>query len=409
MTAADRSKHVTEVHQRYARLAPHLPERTRRLWAATEALTLGRGGVALVARATGLARATILKGRRELLGTDALPSGQRHPGAGRKPLAQVDPTLLRDLDRLIDPHTRGDPESPLRWTSKSTYQLAATLQSQGHAISQRTVHTLLVDLDYSLQANRKAVEGADHPDRDAQFQWIYQEVKRFQKAGQPVISIDAKKKELIGNYGQGGREWEKAYEPRRVRAHDFRDPKGTKACPVGVYDLLRNEGWVHVGISQDTAQFAVASIRGWWEKLGRTRYPRARRLLMTADAGGSNSYRTHLWKRCLQELADASGLVIQVCHFPPGTSKWNKIEQCLFSYLSKNWRGRPLDSLATVVNLIAHTTTETGLVIEASLDYHTYEKGIEVSDEELAALQIKPQKFHGEWNYCVLPRRGKSA
>jgi hypothetical protein len=393
------------VRERFEHLAPFLPEQARRFWAAAESLTIGRGGVALVAEATGIARATILRGQHDLNQpqTLALPK-QRRPGGGRKPLRDTDPTLLRDLDRLIDPHTRGDPESPLRWTCKSTYQLAAALQQQGHRVSQRTVYTLLDDLDYSLQANRKTEEGADHPDRDAQFVYIARQVRRFQKEGEPVISVDAKKKEPIGNYGNAGEEWEKRKRPQRVRTHDFPDEEQGSACLYGVYDLTRNAGWVNVGISHNTAQFAVASIRSWWQKLGQARYPRASKVLVTADAGGSNGYRTRLWKRSLQQFADELGVPICVCHFPPGTSKWNKIEHRLFSFISKNWRGRPLESLAVIVNLIAHTTTKPGLQVEASLDYGVYEIGIEVSDEEMMALRIKAQKFHGEWNYIILPR-----
>jgi len=405
MKHTDRENVLSGVRERFDRLAPLFTERLRRLWAAAEAVTIGRGGVPIVAQATGLARSTILRGRDDLCHIPSLPlTGERRPGAGRKPLVETDPGLLRDLDRLIDPYTRGDPASPLRWTCKSTYQLAEALQQQGHRVSQRTVHTLLVGLDYSLQANRKAEEGHDHPDRDAQFQYLYAHVKQFQRDRQPVISVDAKKKEPIGNYGNSGKEWEKRKQPRRVRTHDFPDEEQGTASLYGIYDLTRNAGWVNVGISHNTAQFAAASIRRWWEKLGRARYPRARKLLLTADAGGSNGYRIRLWKRSLQELADAVGLPIHVCHFPPGTSKWNKIEHRLFSFISKNWRGRPLESLAVVVNLIAHTKTKTGLQVEASLDYGVYETGIEVSDAEMRTLRIEPQEFHGEWNYVVLPR-----
>jgi hypothetical protein len=405
MRRADREAVLSAVRERFGHLAPFLTEPTRRFWAAAESLAIGRGGPSLVAEATGLARATILRGQHDLNHPQTLTLlKQRRPGAGRKPLRDTDHTLLDDLDRLIDPHTRGDPETPLRWTCKSTYQLAEALQQQGHRVSQRTVYTLLDDLDYSLQANRKTEEGAEHPDRDAQFQYIYRQVRRFQKEGQPVISVDAKKKEPVGNYGNAGQEWEKRGQPRRVRTHDFPDKEQGSACLYGVYDLTRNAGWVNVGISHNTAQFAAASIRSWWQKLGQARYPRASSLLVTADAGGSNGYRTRLWRRSLQEMADESGLAVHVCHFPPGTSKWNKIEHRLFSFISKNWRGRPLDSLAVVVNLIAHTTTKTGLQVEASLDYGVYETGIEVSDEEMTALRIRPQKFHGEWNYIILPR-----
>jgi hypothetical protein len=292
----------------------------------------------------------------------------------------------------------------LRWTCKSTYQLAAALQQQGHQVSQRTVYRLLLDQDYSLQSNRKAEEGTDHPDRDAQFQFLYRRVKRFQRLGQPVISVDTKKKENIGNYSNRGQEWQPQGQPRRTRSHDFRRKGEDKACPYGVYDPTWDEGWVNVGISHDTAQFAVASIRGWWQKWGQQRYPDAKQVLITADAGGSNSYRTRLWKVELQKLANTLGLVIAVSHFPPGTSKWNAIEHRLFSFISKNWRGRPLDSLATIVNLIANTKTETGLSVEASLDYATYPQGIKVSDEQMEQLNLKRESFHGEWNYTISPQ-----
>ena len=405
MKHTDRESVLSGVRERFGRLAPVFTEPLRRLWAAAEAVTIGRGGVALVAQATGIARATLLRGRDDLGHAQSLPlAGARRPGAGRKPLIETDPGLRGDLDRLIDPYTRGDPESPLRWTCKSTYQLAEALQQQGHRVSQRTVHTLLVALDYSLQANRKAEEGHRHPDRDAQFQYIYEQVKEFQRGRPPVISVDAKKKEPLGNYGNSGKEGQRRPPPRRVRTHDFPDEERGSACLYGSYDRARNAGWVHVGISHNTAPFAAASSGSWWEKLGRARYPQAPKLLLTADAGGSNGYRTRLWKRSLQELADRLGLPLYGCHFPPGTSKWNKIEHRLFSFISKNWRGRPLDSLAVVVNLIAHTKTRAGLRVEASLDYGVYETGIEVWDAEMLALRIEPQAFHGEWNYVVRPR-----
>jgi hypothetical protein len=372
MIAEERSVVLTAIRQRYLVMAPYLTEQTRRVWAAAEALAIGRHGNAIVSEATGLSRTTLTNAKEELKHPDPPGSGrQRRPGGGRKPLVAADPTLLDDLDRLIDPCTRGDPESPLRWTCKSTYQLADALQQQGHQVSQRTVYRLLVDQDYSLQSNRKAEEGADHPDRDAQFQFIHKRVKRFQRQGQPVISVDAKKKENVGNYSNRGQEWEKKGEPRRTRVYDFRNRGEAKACPYGVYDPTWDEGWVNVGISHDTAQFAVASIRGWWQKMGRERYPQAKSVLITADGGGSNSCRVRLWKMELQKLANELQLDVVVSHFPPGTSKWNAIEHRLFSFISKNWRGRPLDSLATIVNLIANTTTETGLSVEASLDYAT--------------------------------------
>lgn len=406
MTSEERNALVAAVRQRYRYLAPYLTEQTRRLWAASESLTIGRHGLAIVVEATGIAAATLLKGKAALQGASSLsPDQQRSPGGGRKKLIDTDPTLLSDLDRLIDPATRGDPESPLRWTCKSTYQLAEALQDLGHEVSQRTVYRLLIALGYSLQSNRKTEEGADHPDRDAQFHFIYRRVKQFQRQGEPVISVDTKKKENVGNFAHAGQEWEPQGKPRRVKVHDFRKQGEDKVSPYGVYDPSQDEGWVNVGISHDTAQFAVASIRGWWQQMGRQRYPQATKLLMTADAGGSNGYRTRLWKVELQALADETGMAISVCHFPPGTSKWNKIEHRLFGYSSKNWRGRPLDSLATVVNLIANTTTKTGLYVEAALDQGTYVKGIKVTDEEMERLHLKRDKFHGEWNYTLLPRK----
>lgn len=407
MTPEERNALVAAVRQRYHYFSPYLTEQTRRLWAASEALTIGRHGTAIVVEATGMAADTLLKGKSVLQGgaSQPLPDQQRSPGGGRKKLIDTDPTLLSDLDRLIDPATRGDPESPLRWTCKSTYQLAEALQDQGHEVSQRTVYRLLVTLGYSLQSNRKTEEGADHPDRDAQFHFICRRVMQFQKHGQPVISVDTKKKENVGNFARAGREWEPRGEPRRVKAHDFRKKGEYKVSPYGIYDPTQDEGWVNVGISHDTAQFAVASIRGWWQQMGRQRYPRATKLLITADAGGSNGYRTRLWKVELQGLADELGMAISVGHFPPGTSKWNKIEHRLFGYISKNWRGRPLDSLATVVNLIASTTTKSGLYVEAVLDQGSYAKGIKVSDEEMEQLRLKRDAFHGEWNYTLLPRK----
>jgi transposase len=405
MNRQERSITLAAVRRRFELIDPYLTEQTRRVWVATEALAIGAHGKAIVAEATGVSRTTITKAQRIFQEPSASPERQRRPGGGRKPLAEVDATLLEDLDRLIDPVTRGDPESPLRWTCKSTSSLAKALQQQGHEVSQPTVYRLLATIGYSLQSNKKTEEGADHPDRDDQFQFIYQQVKRFQRQGQPVISVDTKKKENIGNFSQSGQEWEPQGQPRRTKTHDFRSAEEPKANPYGIYDLTRNEGWVNVGISHDTAQFAVASIRGWWRKLGRERYPAAKQLLITADAGGSNGCRTRLWKVELQKLADELELTISVCHFPPGTSKWNKIEHRLFSYISKNWRGCPLDSLATIVSLISHTTTQQGLVVEASLDYASYEKGVKVSDEEMNSLNLKRNKFHGEWNYSLAPKK----
>lgn len=406
MNLQKRREIVSAVSLRFLLVDPYLSEQSRRIWVAAEATAIGPHGNAIVAEATGISRTTITKARTELQQASDLPAfRQRQAGGGRKPLTEVDPTLLADLDQLIDPGSRGDPESPLRWTCKSTYHLAEALFEQGHRISQRSVYRLLVTLGYSLQSNRKTEEGADHPDRDAQFQFINRQVKRCQRQGQPVISVDTKKKEIIGNFSQRGREWEPQQQPRRTKTHDFRAQGEPKANPYGIYDPTQDEGWVNVGISHDTAQFAVASIRGWWRKMGRERYPDATKLLITADAGGSNGYRTRLWKVELQKLADELALTIGVCHFPPGTSKWNKIEHRLFSFISKNWRGRPLDSLATIVNLISHTTNKNGLYVEASLDYASYEKGLKVTDEEMEQLNLKRDTFHGEWNYSLIPRR----
>lgn len=400
----ERETTIAQVQKRYELLSPYLSERTKRVWAAAEALVIGRGGNAMVSAATGLSRTTLTKAKQEVLTETVVLPRQRKRGGGRKKQVETDATLLAALDALIDPCTRGDPESPLRWTCKSTYHLAEALTQQGHPVSQRTVYRLLEALGYSLQANRKTEEGASHPDRDAQFQFIYRQVKRFQKQKQPVISVDAKKKENIGTFAQSGREWEKQGRPTTVNTYDFPDPEKGKACPYGIYDLTRNEGWVNVGISRDTAQFVVESIRRWWHQMGRQRYPHARELLITADGGGSNGYRTRLWKVELQKLANALQLTIRVCHFPPGASKWNKIEHRMFSFISKNWRGNPLDSLATIVNLIANTTTDTGLHIETSIDSTIYEKGIDITEEDLASLNLKREKFHGEWNYALKPR-----
>ena len=389
-------------------MAPVLDERSRRQWAAAEALELAWGGVTNVAAATGLSRNTIASGIQELqrqLG-GVVPSQRiRREGGGRKCLEETDPGLWDALDALIDPVTRGDPESPLRWTCKSTRRLAAALCRQGHPISARTVAALLIEMGYSLQANRKTREGGKHPDRNAQFEYINKQVQRLQKRGQPVVSVDTKKKELLGDFKNPGQEWQPPGEPEEVRVHDFKDPDLGKAIPYGVYDVTNNQGWVSVGIDHDTAYFAARTIRRWWESMGSQRFRRARQLLVTADGGGSNSCRSRLWKVALQELADRIDLKLWVCHFPPGTSKWNKIEHRLFSFITKNWRGRPLLSRQAIVNLIANTTTTTGLLVRAALDTDHYETGIKVSDEELAKVKITPAEFHGEWNYCIMPRR----
>jgi transposase len=406
MKEEQRQAIVAQVKKRYQVISPHLTEQAKRLWAASEALAIGRGGTTLVGEATGMSRVTITKGK-QAVHECVIPESARirQRGGGRKPLTSHDPRLLEALNALIDPCTRGDPESPLRWTCKSTYKIAAALQAQGHRLSQRSVYAILKDWGYSLQSNRKLEEGTQHPDRDAQFQRINRLVKRFQRRGQPVISVDAKKKENIGNFAKAGQEWERHGQPRRVNTYDFPDKDKGKACPYGVFDLTNHEGWMNVGISRDTAEFAVESIRRWWKRMGQPRYPHATELLITADGGGSNGYRTRLWKRELQQLANGLGLSIRICHFPPGTSKWNKIEHRMFSFVTKNWRGYPLDSLATVVNLIANTTTEAGLHIEADIDSTVYEKGIAVSDEEMQSLNIKRAKFHGEWNYKIMPQK----
>jgi transposase len=396
---------LSVLHEKYQALAPFMDERVLRRWAATEAQALGWGGASAVTKATGISRTTIRSGIAELHQStpDPPPGRIRQPGAGRPRLTERNPRLLDDLHALLEPATRGDPEAPLLWTSKSTRHLAAELVKLGHQVSHDTVGRLLEDLGYSLQANRKTLEGKDHPDRDAQFEYINQQVHAFRTAGQPVISVDAKKKELIGNYRNSGREWHRRGAPVEVRAKDFPDKQLGKAIPEGVYDLVRNEGWVSVGIDHDTAEFAAVSIRRWWEEMGSLVYPRARRLLITADAGGSNGYRSRLWKVVLQELADALDLRITVCHFPPGTSKWNQIEHRMFSYITKNWRGRPLVSRAVIVNLIGHVRTGPGLRIKAELDTNSYPQGIKVSDEELASVRLERAKFHGDWNYTILP------
>jgi hypothetical protein len=399
------------IRTKFGLLRPLMNERLRRHWAACETLTLPRGGAALVAEATGLSRTTIWAGRKELRQPptappeDVPPGRARHAGGGRHLAEDDDPTLTRDLQALVEATTRGDPQSPLLWTCKSTRHLAAELKRLGHRVSHVTVAALLHDLDYSLQANRKAREGKDHPDRDAQFQHISRQARAFQRRGQPVVSVDTKKKELIGDFKNPGREWHRRGHPEEVRAKDFPDKELGKAIPGGVYDLTHNEGWVSVGIDHNTADFAVEALRRWWRQMGRPLYQRATELLVMADAGGSNGYRSRLWKVALQGLADELGLRISVCHFPPGTSKWNKIEHRMFCHITENWRGKPLVSQAAVVSLIGHTKTREGLRIRAELDTNEYPTGIEVSDEELAAVQITQDTFHGEWNYTIAPHK----
>jgi len=393
---------IVMIRQKYQALLPNMDERMRRLWAAAEAKALGWGGIAGVAEATGLARNTITAGLRDL--QQPLPAGRvRRPGGGPKPLTVTDPGLAEALDRLVDPVTRGHPESPLRWTCKSTSQLAEELTTQGHPVSARTVAALLRQAGYSLQGCRKTKEGGKHPDRNAQFLFIHDSVLRLQKRRQPVISVDTKKKELVGEYKNAGQEWQPAGQPEEVKVYDFPDRQLGKAVPYGVYDLCNNEGWVSVGVNHDTAQFAVASIGHWWAEMGQKRFPRAKELLITADGGGSNAYKNRLWKVTLQGLADQTGLWLHVSHLPPGTSKWNKIEHRLFWHISTNWRGRPLTSYEVIVKLIASTTTSTGLVARAALDPEHYETGIEVSDEELAKVNLERHEFHGEWNYSIAP------
>jgi len=393
------------VGERYRALAGELDERRRRLWAAAEARSHGRGGIAAVARATGIAENTIRAGLAELECGHALEPGRvRRRGGGRRPLAETDPTLVSDLERLVDADSRGDPEQPLRWTAKSVRKLADALRALGHRVSHETVARLLRGLGYSLQANAKVREGRQHPDRDAQFDHINATVKTAIDLGQPVISVDTKKKELIGDFKNGGRELRPKGSPVPVRVHDFKDKELGKAIPYGIYDLADDSGWVNVGIDHDTAQFAVASIQGWWEHLGRQRYPDASSLTITADCGGSNGHRTRLWKTELQRLADESGLQIRVCHFPPGTSKWNKIEHRLFSFITQNWRAKPLETIEVIINLIAATTTRTGLEVYAQLDERAYPDKIKVPDAEIAAVALTGHDFHPEWNYTINPR-----
>jgi Rhodopirellula transposase DDE domain len=399
---------VERIRRKFQVMAPLLDERSRRQWAAAEALELPYGGITSVAVATGLSRTTITTGICELRNATAgqtPTSGIRRPGGGRNYLEVTDPGLVDALDALIDPLTRGDPESPLRWTCKSTRRLAAALRGKGHPVSARTVAALLGQMGYSLQANRKTREGGKHPDRNAQFEYINSQTKRLQKRGQPVVSVDTKKKELLGDFKNPGQEWQPQGEPEEVRVYDFKDPELGKAIPYGVYDVVNNQGWVSVGIHHDTAYFAARTIQRWWENMGRQRFPHARELLITADGGGSNSCRSRLWKVALQKLADQIELKLRVSHFPPGTSKWNKIEHRLFSFITQNWRGKPLLSRQAIVNLIASTTTKTGLIVRAALDTALYQIGIKVSDEDMAKLKLTPADFHGEWNYVIAPRR----
>jgi len=394
------------IRAKYQILGPSLNELSRRLWAATEAAALGYGGTSLVARATGISRNSIIVGRRQIESGAPIAEGRvRQAGGGRKANVEHQPELKQQLESLVDPLTRGDPESPLRWTVKSTRRLAKELMAKGYKASERLVAALLKAMGYSLQANKKTLEGKQHPDRNAQFEYINARVSKELRLSQPVISVDTKKKELVGNYANNGTQWRTAKDPRKVNGHDFPGPDVPKAHPYGIYELKRNAGFVNVGTDHDTATFAVASIRSWWKKQGKKAYPKAKRLLITADAGGSNGARLRLWKWELQRLADELGFPILVSHFPPGTSKWNKVEHRLFSFISSNWRGEPLTDYATVVNLIAKTTTTTGLKVSCRLDTKKYEVGKVVSKEEWESINIAKDSFHGDWNYTIRPRK----
>jgi transposase len=399
------------IKQRFELLAPLLNEKQLRLYVAAEAMVLGRGGISLTSQATGISRPTITIGCKELVGHEVREGTSytgaervRKEGGGRKRSVEVDDTLRSDLEGFIEPVTSGDPESPLRWTAKSVRNLADALKKKGHQTSHRMVAELLHEMGYSLQANRKTSEGISHPDRNAQFEYIHNKVKEFQSCSQPVISVDTKKKERVGDFKNGGRELRAKGDPEKVRVYDFEIPELGKVAPYGVYDQTRNAGWVNVGTDHDTATFAVESIRKWWITMGQEAYSGAGRLLITADGGGSNGTRVRLWKIELQKFADETGLIVSVCHLPPGTSKWNKIEHRLFSYISQNWRGKPLVSHEVIVNLIASTTTRTGLTVKCQLDNSKYAKGIKVTDKELQQVNIIRDEFHGEWNYAIHPR-----
>lgn len=399
---------LTAIEGKYIELLDDLDERGRRRWAAVEARALGRGGITAVALATGLSDRTIRTGLKEL--DDPVPLAghrQRRSGGGRKPHAITQPGLQDALDQLIEPTARGSPTNPLRWTIKSTHRLAQALQNQGYQVSATSVRRMLVAMNYSLQGNRKTREGVQHPDRDGQFRHIAERVKARKRRGEPAISVDTKKKETLGNLKNAGKSYRPKGAPEQVKTHDFPDPKLGKAVPYGVYDIHGNEAGVSVGISHDTAEFAVGAIRRWWDKLGRQRYSHAQRLLVTADSGGSNGWRCRLWKVELQKWADETGLIVEVSHYPPGTSKWNKIEHRLFCHITRNWQGTPLETLEIVVESIGATTTESGLEVHAWIDEGTYEKGRKVSDEELSACNIKHQAYHGEWNYEIHPRAKK--
>lgn len=397
------------MRERYRAQRKTMNERTRRLWAGAEALAAGRGGIAAVQRVTGLCYRTIVRGMQEAQsGSDLGAERIRAEGGGRKRAEVLNPQLMPALAALVEPDARGDPQSPLRWTLKSTRRLSEELGAQGHGAGRSLICELLHAMGYSLQANRKTREGSSHVDRNAQFEYINAQAVAFMKGKRPVISVDTKKKELVGDFKNGGREWRPRGNPHQVRVHDFVDKDLGKVAPYGVYDLADNVGWVSVGISHDTAEFAVATIARWWRRLGRRRYPKTRALLITADSGGSNGTRVRLWKWQLQKFANRTGLAITVCHMPPGTSKWNKIEHRLFSFISQNWRGQPLESHAAIVKLIASTTTATGLKVYCELDDHLYEEGVKVTDEQMAQINIERHEFHGDWNYTIRARRRRS-
>ena len=397
---------LAEVRQRFAALEPVLDEKSRRLLVAAESKAWGSGGISAICKGTGVSRQVIRQGLRELGQAATHPAGRiRRPGGGRKRARQKDSTLMADLEKLVEPATRGDPESCWRWTSKSVRKLAEELAGMGHKVSYPVVADLLHEMGYSLQANRKTKEGDSHPDRNAQFEHINAGVRQYMGLGQPVISVDTKKKELVGDFKNAGQDWRPKGKPEKVRVHDFLIPELGRAAPYGIYDLAQNTGWVSVGIDHDTASFAVATIRRWWQAMGQEKYPQAKRLMITADGGGSNGSRLRLWKLELQTLADETGLAIAVSHFPPGTSKWNKIEHRLFSFISKNWRGQPLTSLQVIVSLIAATTTRKGLKVHAEIDQRSYPAGIKVPDSEMKRINLRRDAFHGEWNYEILPRK----
>jgi len=392
-----------QIAEKLAIVMPHLNEKQRRVLMAAEAKMLGWGGISKVAKATGVSRVTIHKALSEVEGKKVIAERVRKPGGGRKDILEYHPEILEKLEALVDPVTRGDPRSPLRWTCKSTRQLSQELERKGYSLSNVTVADLLHRLGYSLQANAKTLEGASHPDRDAQFQYINAQVKAFLRRHQPVISVDTKKKELVGQFKNVGQEWQPAGKPERVEIHDFASPGFPKVIPYGVYDIGKNMGWVNVGMDHDTASFAVASIRRWWFAMGQEIYPRATDVLICADCGGSNGYRVRLWKIELQDFASETGLRVTICHFPPGTSKWNKVEHRLFSHISMNWRGRPLTSHQVIVKLIGETTTRTGLEVEAQLDRKKYPTKVKITDEEMKRVKIRAHNFHGEWNYSIKP------